>query len=357
MAKKKTDYILNNANLITQNKKLAKKINDQTEVIQLLQEQIVLENVLDTSNLVAPSLHFKPELLKPNQSTIITVNSDWHAESEVKPEWVNGWNKYTPDIYVQSKRTYFELLVQEIKRTIQFTPVSKIIVGCLGDAIQGYLREDDIESNLLAPMEAIRLVEEEYIRGFRYLAENVGDIPITVIMLSGNHSRTTEYERPAGAYRHSYEYHMSVAIKNLFEQKLVGYNNVQIILPTTKLFGFKIAEHYPVTFSHGNHFRYQGGIGGLEIPMYKWDYRAQSVEKAKRRYIGHHHTLKFGKVCVNGAGIGYSHFAMEKQFEPERPAMIFEVIDHHLGHVLSKPLILRDFWKFQQKKRYVGTGA
>jgi hypothetical protein len=168
---------------------------------------------------------------------------------------------------------------------------------------------------------------------------------ITVVMTPGNHGRTSKRKKFSAGYKNSYEWLMYKAIEEIFTNKLVGYDNINFIIPQSEFAEITIYGKN-ITFSHGDHFNYIGGIGGLEIPLRKWGYKLQKAAPADKRYIAHWHTwMPGGKEVVNGSMVGYSAFGMGKAFEPELPQMHYELLDRNRETFTIKlPIIVDDFY-------------
>jgi hypothetical protein len=97
-------------------------------------------------------------------------------------------------------------------------------------------------------------------------------------------------------------------------------------------------------FSHGDHFNYQGGIGGIEVPLKKWVHRENSVIHTDMSWIGHwHQYITLNKVRISGSVIGYNAFARAHGFEPEPPKMQYQLLDKKRGFTLNNPIYLNDF--------------
>jgi hypothetical protein len=85
---------------------------------------------------------------------------------------------------------------------------------------------------------------------------------------------------------------------------------------------------------HGHAIRYQGGIGGIHVPLKKaiaaWD----ATERADLTVIGHWHQFSAGRNYVsNGSVIGHSAYAVRIKAEYEPPCQAAVVIDHERSEV------------------------
>jgi len=277
------------------------------------------------------------------EAIAISTLSDVHIEEHVPKSIVNNLNEYNIDIASDRVIRFFKRLLYMVNqsRKAGYT-IDHLVLALLGDFITGYIHEELEENNLLTPVQATLLIQDLLIKGIRYLSENGNFKSIKIPCTPGNHGRTTNKKRYISGYKNSYEWLMYNNIKKLFNEE-GKYNNVEFIIPESEyiymdLFG------YINKFSHGDHFKYQGGIGGLEVPLKKWILRENTVIKTDMSWIAHwHQYIILNKVRVNGSLIGYNAYARTFGFEPEPPKMQFQLLDKKRGYTLNNPVILTDW--------------
>lgn len=278
-----------------------------------------------------------------DEAIAISTISDVHIEEPVVKSIVNNLNEYNLDIARDRVEKYFKRLLYMINqaRRAGYT-IDNLVIGLLGDFITGYIHEELEEVNQLTPVQATLFMQELLIKGLKLLSEDGKLTKILVPCVPGNHGRTTRKKRYTTGYKNSYEWLMYNNIKKYMSD--MGKNeNVEIIIPESEfiylnLFG-KINK-----FSHGDHFNYQGGIGGLEVPLKKWVLRENAVIKTDMSWIAHwHQYIVLNKVRVNGSLIGYNSYARAFGFEPEPPKMQFQLLDKKRGFTLNNPIILTDW--------------
>jgi len=285
--------------------------------------------------------------LKEEVIAISTI-SDVHIEEEVPKSIVNNLNEYNLDIAKQRVTRYFKRLLFMIRQSRKAGyKINNLVLGLLGDFISGYIHEELEESNSLTPVEATLYVQDLLIKGIKLLSEDGGFEKIIIPCIPGNHGRTTTKKRYNSGYKNSYEWLMYNNIKNLFtEPKMIhnnGYSNLSFIIPESEFIYLDLFG-YINKFSHGDHFNYQGGIGGIEVPLKKWILRENSVIKTDMSWIAHwHQYISLNRVRVNGSLIGYSSFSRGHSFEPEPPKMQFQLLDKKRGFTLNNPIYLIDF--------------
>ena len=220
--------------------------------------------------------------------------------------------------------------------------IDTLVLALLGDFITGYIHEELEEINTLTPPEATLLMQELLISGIKLLSENGKFKKIIIPCTPGNHGRTTKRKRYSTGYKNSYEWLMYNNIERLFKEN-GGYNNIEFIIPESEFIYLNLFG-YINKFSHGDHFNYQGGIGGLEVPLKKWILRENAVIKTDMSWIGHwHQYIILNRVRVNSSVIGYNSYARAFGFEPESPKMQFQLLDSKRGFTLNHPIILTDW--------------
>ena len=281
--------------------------------------------------------------LKEEAMAISTI-SDVHIEEPVVKSVVNNLNEYNLTIAEERVTKYFKRLMYLVNQARKGGyKIDKLVLGLLGDFITGYIHEELEEVNELTPVQATLLIQELLVRGIKFLAEDGKFERILIPCAPGNHGRTTRRKRYTTGYKNSYEWLMYNNLKSLFT-KLGSYENVEFIIPESEFIYLDLFG-YINKFSHGDHFNYQGGIGGLEVPLKKWVLRENAVIKTDMSWIAHwHQYMVLNKVRINGSMIGYNSYARAFGFEPEPPKMQFQLLDPKRGYTLNNPIILTD-WK------------
>jgi hypothetical protein len=278
-----------------------------------------------------------------DEAIAISALSDVHTEEPVIKSIVNNLNEYNLQICEDRVTKYFKRLLYMINQSRKAGYViDHLVLALLGDFITGYIHEELEEANSLTPVEASLLIQSLLIKGIKLLAEDGKLKKIVIPCTPGNHGRTTKKKRYTTGYKNSYEWLMYNNIRDLFKA-IGGYENVEFIIPESEFIYMNLFG-YVNKFSHGDHFKYQGGIGGIEIPLKKWVLRENAVIKTDMSWIGHwHQYIVLNKVRVNGALIGYNSYARAFGFEPEPPKMQFQLLDKKRGFTLNNPIILTDW--------------
>ena len=254
--------------------------------------------------------------------TMVGLLSDIHCEEVVRPETVNGLNAFDLDV-CQSRLDelqgrFFAMLEHER----QLAKIDRVVVWLGGDLISGMIHPELAEENALHPLAAIRWIGER-LRGFLdAVADNVREV--VVATSCGNHGRTTEKLRTNEADT-SYEHHLYLTMRAAETRKNIAWQIGEGHLNYLDLDGFRIR------FCHGHAVRYQGGIGGIHVPLNKaiaaWD----ATERADLTCLGHWHQFSWsrsGRYVSNGSVIGHSAYAVRIKATYEPPCQAAIVIDH-----------------------------
>ena len=325
-------------------KELKRKIitlGNQNEELKKRQEFLNGINIENLDSLekftVVPNTKFKDEAIA------ISALSDVHIEEPVVKSVVSGLNEYNLEIATKRLELYFKRLLFMVNQSRRAGyQINTLVLAFLGDFITGYIHEELEEANNLTPPQASLLVEELLIKGLKLLSEDGKFIKIIVPCTPGNHGRTTKKKRFTTGYKNSYEWLMYNNIQKILKES-GKYENIELIIPESEFIYMNLFG-YINKFSHGDHFKYQGGIGGIEIPLKKWLLRENTVIKTDMSWIGHwHQYIVLNKVRVNGALIGYNSYARAFGFEPEPPKMQFQLLDKKRGFTLNNPIILTDW--------------
>jgi hypothetical protein len=276
------------------------------------------------------------------ECTIITQLGDAHVDEIVNSSIVNGKNEYNPDIAKQRVERYFNRALY-MTRTYRRSgiKITNFVLQLVGDFASGWIHDELIETNSMPPIPAMMMIEELLIKGIKTIAENANFDKIVIICNIGNHTRTTKKNHFKNTAQTSYEWWMYHNLRRYFAEQ--GYSNIEFILSESPYIYYSIYDKIN-KFSHGNHFNYQGGIGGIEVGLNKWTYRENAIMPFDMAWIGHWHTYLVGrKVRINGSVIGYNEMGRSFGFTPEPPQMQFQLLDSRRGYTYNCPIILTDF--------------
>lgn len=322
---------------------------DKQKLTSLAKENEKLKNALNIVDAIKIEeiKDLEAFTIKPNKSlkeecTAITQFGDAHFDEVVKPSITNGLNQYNPKIAEERTKKYFTRLIYMLRLYKRAgIRINKLVIHLVGDFISGWIHDELIQTNSKTPITATLLMEELLIKGLKTIGEYIGLDEIVVVCTVGNHSRITRKNQFKNTAETSFEYLAYHHIQAYFKDH--GYDHMKFVVTDSPYVYYDIYGKIN-KFSHGNHFNYQGGIGGIEVPLKKWIHRENTVMPFDMAWIGHWHQYHCGnKVRINGSVIGYNEMGRAFGFTPEPPQMQFQLLDKLRGYTWNCPIILTDW--------------
>ena len=308
----------------TERKKLTDIIDDQAKQ---------LEVALSLTD-VAPTYGRIQKLTsKKDEAVAFAIASDWHVEETVVAKTVNGLNAFSLDIAEQRIERFFQRVVKLTEIQRNGTKINTLVLGVLGDLMTGYIHEELRESNGLSPTETVLWLQERVGAGLQFLEKHFERIVIPCTY--GNHGRNTIKSRHATGAKNSYEWMFYQIMRKQFPQ-----------------FDWKIADGYHVylevdgrvvRFHHGDGLRYQGGVGGLTIPVEKAIASWNKGIPADLDVFGHwHQSQQNPKWISNASLIGHNAYAVSIKAAFEPPSQTFFLMDKKRGRTITAPIFVGD---------------
>lgn len=276
--------------------------------------------------------------LGSKQACPIVIASDWHVEERVHPSHVNGLNEYGPDIARARSRRFTEGILWLLDTHRTGTNIEEMVLACLGDFITGWIHEELQSGNELTPLEAVWLAQELLHDALVTLLRRSNLKRIRVVCTRGNHGRITKKTYINAAARTSFEWLMYRTLAMTFrkEPRLVftiedGYHTYLDVYD-------KVAR-----FSHGDAVSYQGGVGGVTIPLTKHIARTNRARRADIDCLGHFHALTLtSSAAINGSLIGWNDFAGWIGASPEPPQQAWLLMRPGRGLSDFAPIFVED---------------
>lgn len=324
-----------------QRRKLQRQAKDATkreevllrEIEQLRREKEVLLALGDRQRR-REELTFTRGTGKKRQATALIMASDWHPEEPVDPVTVNGQNAYDLDIFKERSANFFHNAAKLVKKERQSLDVPHVLFAGLGDFITGNIHEDLQEIAELPPIKAMLLVQDVLEAGLKYLCDELAPTTVSCVWVDGNHDRITKMIRVANRKGNSLAYYMYKMLEKLCPK-------IQMDV-AEGLFAYTQVYNTTVRARHGDDVRYNGGVGGLYVPMSRAILRDNSkLRHADLDLFGHFHTqvdLRFA--LGNGSLIGFGPFAQWIHASYERPQQTFALIDADEGLTGTFPILV-----------------
>ncbi len=284
-----------------------------------------------------PVLEFAERHTGYSEAVAVAVASDWHIEEPVKASSVSGLNEFNLDIADYRAENFFINVAKLVRMFQKDTKIDKLILALLGDFISNYLHDELVEVNDLAPVAAAIHAKNMLITGIQYILEKT-DVDLHLVCKCGNHGRTTKKNRHATELGNSLEYFIYDSIAGHFSNEgrvsvdiNDGYHTYIRVFDTV------------LRFHHGHMVQYQGGIGGITIPVNKAIAGWNRGKKADIDIFGHFHSrFDGGNFICNGSLIGYNSFAVAIKAAFEKPSQTFFLVDKTHGKTVTTPIFLEN---------------
>jgi hypothetical protein len=292
--------------------------------IKLLKEKIarrdkeieLLKGIFPT----APN-YIQPATEVSGKAIACMVASDWHVEEPVEKEKVHGLNEYNLEIAKVRAYNFFRNGLRLTNIHAASAQIDTIYLMVLGDLFSNWIHEELVETNLLAPLDALNFVLQLLTDGINFLLDN-SEYKLIVDCIPGNHGRMTKKMRIHNATETSLETFMYQQLA----RSLSSEKRVEFRVANSKMLYRKFFD-YNIRLIHGDDIGYGGGVGGVTIPIRKklamWD----KAIKADLTVMGHfHQMLDGGDFLVNGSLIGYNTFAQSIGASPEEAKQSFFIL-------------------------------
>lgn len=281
-------------------------------------------------------------------ATAVFLASDWHVEETVTLDETNGMNFY--DLAEAERRieAYFAGVVTLLEGWTtgkNAAVVRDIVIALIGDLINGYLREEDLICNGLTPTVAVRWLEERIASGLQHVLDKT-DVRIHVVCRTGNHGRVKGInnnrimwsQKEAMSLEHLLYHFLSVRFAEREEKRLT------FDVPDEGLYTYLDVKGVTIRFMHGDTVKYQGGIGGLTIPLRKAILRLNQGRAAHVTCLGHFHQTVWepNEFIVNGSMVGMNSYGMALGFRPEQPQQCAFLVRQNRGVATKEEIWLTE---------------
>ena len=281
----------------------------------------------------------KPVVVRPRKAcgkrvaTAVLLCSDWHVGERVTAAKVNGVNAYNVAEAEHRARRLADAFTWLIEHHRNNFDITEAVIWLGGDLITGYLHPDQQQSNTLPPNKEVLLVQDLVHNLLDQTLALPGMERVVVPCSYGNHGRTTVKPQIATGAENSFEW----LLYHQLRRSYAGESRVQWQIADGEQTYLKVYDTW-LRFTHGDATKYQGGVGGLTIPVNKAIARWQTYRHADITCMGHYHQyLDMPGLVVNGSLIGAAPYGMRVgQFEA--PVQSFFLIDRKRGKAQSTPV-------------------
>ena len=306
--------------------------SDKKRLLDIIEEQAAqIEVALALQEASVSKAMKMVESKADNESIAFAVASDWHVEETVDSKTVNHLNSFNLVIAEQRIERFFRSVVNLTEIQRNGTKIDTLVLALLGDLMTGYIHEELREENGLSPTETVLWLNEKLTAGLLLLEKHFGRIIIPCSY--GNHGRNTIKPRHSTGAKNSYEWMLyQILRKQLpqFEWQISdGYHN------------YLDVDGRTIRFHHGDGLKYQGGIGGLTIPVEKAISNWNKAIHADLDVFGHwHQSQQNPKWISNASLIGHNAYAIAIKAPYENPTQTYFLMDKKRGRTITAPIFL-----------------
>lgn len=263
--------------------------------------------------------------------TIVLFLSDLHWGERITFEAMDGLNSY--DLSIARKRLgRWSNAVCDLATKHWSGPTpDRIILILGGDLISGGIHHELAKTDELQPLPTVRDVASHLRMAILQIKQAV-DCPLDIILLGGNHGRTTL--KPES--KNSADTSLDVLVCDFLEMSMKDIAGITFYAPPSpdalfSVYGWRILA------THGDRIGSRGGHGfvGPAAPAARGfkrivaDYSARGVH-LDLILIGHLHCpLELEEGFVNGALPGPSEYSRDGRFRPKPAVQLFLAIHPH----------------------------
>lgn len=272
------------------------------------------------------------------EAAAVAMLSDVHADERVLKHETPVGNEYNPVIAERSIARFFlgyRWLLNFHRSAFQITDVT-LWLG--GDLMSGHIHDELKETTSGTSIEAVLWLRSRLIAGIDMLLEDTKIERLHIPCSYGNHGRNTVKPYRARGAAHSYEW-------LLYQWLASHYVNERRVtfLADPSAHQYMQVYDWDLHFHHGDETNYQGGVGGIMIPINKAVAQWDIARRCHFHNFGHWHQYNNnGRITVNGSVIGYNAYAMSIKATPEAPQQAFYLLDSKRGKTCKSPIWVRD---------------
>lgn len=245
--------------------------------------------------------------------------TDWHVGETVDSQQVNGMNEFNLDICDQRIKAVAANAVMLVENARSLAKIDDLLVWLGGDMITGYIHEELRESCDLSDVEQVDWCEDRLAWILAHLHKELKPKSMLVVCNYGNHGRLTHKPRTGRTKREN-------SLEWLLYQRLQKTTRLPRTTWNVAAGSRALVHTYGTTlgFEHGDDFKYQGGVGGLTIPVKRSISRGAQWERADLTIFGHwHQFIRDGHFVSCGSLMGINAYVYDKRVEFQPPSQTF----------------------------------
>jgi hypothetical protein len=270
-----------------------------------------------------------------NQAIPLVQYSDWHVEEKVEKSTTRGLNEFNPDIARKRVKALTANTLKLIRKERQDSVIRKMFMNLGGDFINSYLHEHDVQMNYMSPPEALIFAKELLKESIMTILE-YGDLKqLDILCTRGNHPRLTKKMQSSNDYKMNLEAMLYQMLRQEIKDSLVNWH-----IPESEI-GMANVGGKVIRALHGHQIKFQGGVGGISIPLVKYIMRLDQTEKADYTQSSHWHQWQMIGACntsINGSLVGFNAYALGCGFKFEKPIQGLQMLDEKWGFTGRFPI-------------------
>jgi hypothetical protein len=315
-------------------------IRSLNKKVDLLTREVEAANeALDNALAIKANTRYTPQRIEwdtriTNEAIAVAQFSDWHVGKRIERRTTNGLNEYNPDIAKRRAEMVTTNLLKLVKKERQDVKINNLIINLGGDAVQNFLHEGDAQQNYLSPLEEVRYAKLLIGNSLKTIAENGNFKKIVLLCQRGNHPRLTKRMQSDVDYKMNLEAMLYWILSDDFSDSLFEWH-----IPDSDI-GYYEAGNKSIRYYHGHQIGFQGGVGGLTIPMNKKTMYWDKSKKADWNLVSHWHQFLMAtkNSSINGSLCGYDAYAQTLGCEYEPPIQAFQLLDKKRGFTGRFPI-------------------
>ncbi len=311
-------------------KKDNRRLVDRNQILCETLDQFA--NLSEQERVAARPIHNQAKRDSTHSAIALIQWSDWHVAEVVQKSKTNGRNAFNPEICKQRVNQLVENTLALIDLNRSHVRIEEMVLVLGGDFITGYLHEELAQTNAMGVTQEVNFARELLEGSVGTLLASADMKKIRVVCLRGNHGRTSRKIQFKNDYETSYESLLYWTLRD----RLSG-DGVEWIVPETDVSYTTLTKGSDLRCIHGHQVKYQGGIGGIAVPLTRWIVRQDQTRKAVMTMLGHFHTFNpASSHAICGCLKGWDEFAQSHGFTFEPPSQLFMLFDCKRQHVTAR---------------------
>jgi hypothetical protein len=298
------------------------KYKEALKVIQILGNKLSVEQKVANTKIKPRRYATTNPESKYKEATPVLLLSDLHFGQLIKPDQVNGRNKFNSQIALDRLNKVLNGCEAYIEERRQSREVNDMIILLGGDIIEGELGHG---TNLDLEVTEQVLFAENALAGVIDRLEDLG-LGLTFHCVSGNHDRLPNFKRVPCDNRMLRSWDNIVYNHLARAYKKHTWNIAQGYVAEFDVYNFKCI------LSHGDVIKFNGGVGGIAPSLLKWHGNQRKTFRFDYSFLGHWHNplLCESGIVVNGGLPGSSTYTHNLGLV-SAPSQVLTFIDQQYG--------------------------